>query len=92
MRRERDLDTDGGTPWKSLWERVPGRVNLRDVTLRDGLQSENIVMDLEDKLSLAEKILHAGIREMEVTAFVHPGKVPAMADAERLWRALPRRA
>jgi len=91
MRRERDLDTDGGTPQKSLWERVPARANLRDVTLRDGLQSENIVMGLEDKLALAERMIDAGIREMEVTAFVHPGKVPAMADAERLWQALPKR-
>jgi hydroxymethylglutaryl-CoA lyase len=66
-------------------------VTLRDVTLRDGLQSESLVLDLSDKLSLAEAIVGAGIREMEVAAFVHPGKVPAMADAERLWQALPRR-
>lgn len=70
---------------------VPSRVNLRDVTLRDGLQSESMVLDLPDKLSLVEAIVEAGIREMEVTAFVHPGKVPAMADAERLWQELPRR-
>jgi hydroxymethylglutaryl-CoA lyase len=75
-----------------LWGLVPSRVNLRDVTLRDGLQSESLVLDLQDKLSLTELIIEAGIREMEVTAFVHPGKVPAMADAERLWKALPRRA
>ena len=76
---------------EGLWALVPSRVNLRDVTLRDGLQSESIVMDLQDKLSLTEVMIDAGIREMEVTAFVHPGKVPAMADAERLWQALPRR-
>jgi hydroxymethylglutaryl-CoA lyase len=76
---------------EGLWALVPSRVNLRDVTLRDGLQSESIVMDLQDKLSLMEVMIDAGIREMEVTAFVHPGKVPAMADAERLWQALPRR-
>ena len=76
---------------RSLWRLVPSRVNLRDVTLRDGLQSESIVMDLRNKLSLAGVMIDAGIREMEVTAFVHPGKVPAMADAERLWQELPRR-
>jgi hydroxymethylglutaryl-CoA lyase len=75
---------------EGLWALVPSRVNLRDVTLRDGLQSERFVMGLPDKLSLAEAMIEAGIREMEVTAFVHPGKVPAMADAERLWQALPR--
>lgn len=65
-------------------------MHLRDVTLRDGLQSEEIVMALEDKVALASGMIAAGIRELEVTAFVHPGKVPAMADAERLWAALPR--
>ena len=61
------------------------------MTLRDGLQSENIVMALEDKVALARAMIAAGIRELEVTAFVHPGKVPAMADAEKLWRELPER-
>jgi hydroxymethylglutaryl-CoA lyase len=75
----------------SLWREVPSKVNLRDVTLRDGLQSEQIVMPLEDKVALAGTMIDAGIRELEVTAFVHPGKVPAMADAERLWQMLPRR-
>jgi hydroxymethylglutaryl-CoA lyase len=75
-----------------LWDLVPSTVRLRDVTLRDGLQSESIVMDLGDKVSLARLMIDAGIREMEVTAFVHPEKVPAMADAERLYQELPRRS
>ena len=75
-----------------LWRLVPSKVNLRDVTLRDGLQSESIVLDLGDKVSLARVMIDAGIPEMEVTAFVHPEKVPAMADAERLWQELPRRS
>ena len=91
MGRREGLSADGEAREESLWRMVPSRVNLRDVTLRDGLQSESIVMDLRDKLSLAEAMIDAGIRQMEVTAFVHPGKVPAMADAERLWQALPRR-
>jgi hydroxymethylglutaryl-CoA lyase len=75
-----------------LWDLVPSTVRLRDVTLRDGLQSESIVIDLGDKVSLARLMIDAGIREMEVTAFVHPEKVPAMADAERLCQELPRRS
>jgi hydroxymethylglutaryl-CoA lyase len=91
MGRKKDPSAESGARGGGLWRMVPSRVNLRDVTLRDGLQSESIVMDLRDKLSLAEAMVDAGIREMEVTAFVHPGKVPAMADAERLWQALPKR-
>ena len=91
MGRKEGLSTERGGQGGSLWRLVPSRVNLRDVTLRDGLQSEDMLMSLEDKVALAERMIGAGIREMEVTAFVHPDKVPAMADAERLWRALPRR-
>lgn len=91
MGRKKDPSAETGARGGSLWRMVPSRVNLRDVTLRDGLQSESIVMDLQDKLSLTGVMIDAGIREMEVTAFVHPGKVPAMADAERIWQALPRR-
>jgi hydroxymethylglutaryl-CoA lyase len=67
----------------------PAQVFLRDVTLRDGLQSEEILVSVADKTSLIEKILAAGIRELEVTSFVSPKRVPAMADAEELWKALP---
>jgi len=91
MGRKEDLSAERGARGGSLWRLVPSEVKLRDVTLRDGLQSEDIVMGLEDKVALARVMIDAGIREMEVTAFVHPGKVPAMADAERLWQALPRR-
>ena len=67
---------------------VPSKVALRDVTLRDGLQSESIRLDLRQKISLAKGIRDSGIRELEITAFVHPDRVPAMADAEELWAAL----
>jgi hydroxymethylglutaryl-CoA lyase len=91
MGRKEDSSTEDGRQGRDLWGLVPSKVNLRDVTLRDGLQSEDIVMGLEDKIALARVMVAAGIRELEVTAFVHPGKVPAMADAEQLWRELPRR-
>lgn len=73
-------------------DRLPGKVHLRDVTLRDGLQSEKVLVDTGDKIRLVEKILAAGVRELEVASFVNPKRVPAMADAEALWKALPVRA
>ena len=91
MARKQDLSAERGARGKGLWQLVPSRVNLRDVTLRDGLQSEELVMAMQDKVSLANLMIDAGILEMEVTAFVHPRKVPAMADAEMLWQGLPKR-
>jgi len=56
---------------------------LRDVTLRDGLQDEAPVTT-EAKLGLFDALVAAGIRDLELTSFVRPDRVPAMADAEEM--------
>ena len=58
-------------------------VLLRDVTLRDGLQDEAPVPTAA-KVALFEALVAAGIRDLELTSFVRPDRVPAMADAEEL--------
>lgn len=58
-------------------------VVLRDVTLRDGLQDEAPVSTAA-KLELFEALVAAGIRDLELTSFVRPDRVPAMADAEEI--------
>ena len=63
-------------------------VLLRDVTLRDGLQDEAPVATVK-KLELYEALVAAGIRDLELTSFVRPDRVPAMADAEDLVAATP---
>lgn len=56
---------------------------LRDVTLRDGLQDEAPVSTAA-KLALFEAIVAAGVIDLELTSFVRPDRVPAMADAGEL--------
>jgi len=63
--------------------RLPSTVILRDVSLRDGLQDEASV-STDAKLAIFEALLAAGVRDLEVTSFVRPDRVPAMADAEAL--------
>lgn len=62
------------------------RLHVRDVTLRDGLQDERPV-PLARKLAVFESLLGAGITDLELTSFVRPDRVPAMADAEELCAA-----
>jgi hydroxymethylglutaryl-CoA lyase len=57
-------------------------VTVVDVTLRDGFQNEPKPVSTRDKLRLAEKLVQAGIKEIQATSFVHPQWVPQMADAE----------
>jgi hydroxymethylglutaryl-CoA lyase len=61
----------------------PTHVDIRDVSLRDGLQIEDPI-PLSAKLELLAAVAATGVREMEATAFVSPSKVPALADAAEL--------
>src|SRR5829696_6733522 len=63
--------------------RLPAHVDIRDVSLRDGLQIEEPI-PLPAKLELLAAVAATGVREMEATAFVSPSKVPALADAAEL--------
>ncbi len=65
-------------------------INIVEVGPRDGLQSESTVVPTATKVVLINRLVAAGIRRLEVTAFVHPKKVPQMADADALLAALPR--
>lgn len=58
-------------------------VMMRDVTLRDGLQDESPI-PTEHKLVIFEALAASGVQELELTSFVRPDRVPAMADAEAL--------
>jgi len=53
-----------------------------DVTARDGLQNEPVPVPTRDKLALIEKLIQAGVSDIQATSFVHPKWVPQMADAE----------
>ena len=66
-------------------------VTVMEVSPRDGLQNEDALLDTEAKLELIERALQAGCRRIEATSFVHPKKVPQMADAEAVCAGLPQR-
>lgn len=68
---------------------LPAKVDIREVSLRDGLQIEQPI-PLEAKLELLAAIAATGVREVEATAFVSPSKVPALADAPELAAELHR--
>jgi len=67
------------------------RVEMVEVSPRDGLQNEPGFFPTVDKIELITRALVAGVRRIEVASFVHPGRVPQMADAEAVVAALPKR-
>ena len=64
-------------------------IDLREVGLRDGLQLEAPI-PTEAKLEILEAVAATGVRRVEVTSFVSPKAVPALADAADVVAALDR--
>lgn len=62
-------------------------VRIYEVGPRDGLQNEATAIPLETKLAFIERLVTAGLREIEATSFVSPKAIPQLADADAL---LPR--
>jgi hydroxymethylglutaryl-CoA lyase len=67
----------------------PRSVSIIEVGPRDGLQSEPEILPTGTKIEFIRRAVDAGIRRLEVTSFVHPKRVPQMADAEDVIRGLP---
>ena len=68
---------------------LPARIDIREVGMRDGLQLEAPV-PLAGKLAMLEAIVATGVRRVEVTSFVSPKAVPALADADEVAAQLHR--
>ena len=66
------------------------RIEIVEVGPRDGLQNTDTLVDTPTKVTLIERMLDAGITRIEAVSFVHPGRVPQMADAEEVMTAVPR--
>jgi len=68
---------------------LPSAVDVREVGMRDGLQLEAPV-PLSAKLEMLEALVATGVRRIEVTSFVSPKAVPALADADQVAAELSR--
>ena len=62
----------------------PDRVTVREVGLRDGLQSITRILPTEHKKQWILAAYEAGVREIEVGSFVPPKLLPQLADTAEL--------
>jgi hydroxymethylglutaryl-CoA lyase len=58
---------------------------IHEVGLRDGLQMERQVVPLEHKIKWIKNLIEAGVDIIQVGSFVHPEKIPQMADTDKLF-------
>lgn len=64
------------------------RIVIHEVGPRDGLQMEKQVVPIEKKEAWIRGVMDAGADIVQVGSFVHPEKVPQMADTDELFRRL----
>jgi len=67
---------------------MSARVEIFEVGPRDGLQNERVILSTADKLEFVRRLLGAGLKSIEVGAFVRPDRVPQMADSDALFAAI----
>ena len=69
--------------WK-IFPRMPKKVTIGDITVRDGFQHEEKFVSTEAKKFYLEELIFAGCRNIEVTNLGNPNSMPQFRDAENL--------
>ncbi len=67
---------------------LPSAVSLVEVGPRDGLQNEPVVLDSETRCQFARQLAACGLKRIEAGSFVHPQRVPQMADSDQVLQGL----
>jgi hydroxymethylglutaryl-CoA lyase len=70
--------------------RYPRNVRIVEVGPRDGLQNEASFVSVEDKVSLIEGLVNAGLTSVEAGSFVSPKWVPQMDGTTQVFERLTR--
>jgi hydroxymethylglutaryl-CoA lyase len=63
---------------------LPGRISVREVGPRDGLQNEDPV-PASAKIALIDQLATTGVSRIEAVSFVKAEAIPQMADADEVW-------
>ncbi len=69
--------------WK-IFPRMPKKVTIGDITVRDGFQHEEKFISTRAKKFYLDELIFAGCRDIEVTNLGNPYLMPQFEDAEEL--------
>ena len=66
----------------------PNAVKIVEVGPRDGLQNEDVSLDIATKVELIERLASCGLKNIEAGSFVSPKWVPQMAGSDEVFNQL----
>src|SRR5690606_21160495 len=79
-----------GRQVRELAEMTKSPLFVHEVGPRDGLQNEPCFVPTAQKIELIDALSQTGVSKIEVTSFVSPRAIPALADAEAVMRGIKR--
>ena len=68
--------------------KMPRKVRLGDITIRDGFQHEEIWIPTEAKIYYLQEMAFAGVKHMEATNLGNPRIMPQFKDAEEVLKGI----
>jgi hydroxymethylglutaryl-CoA lyase len=71
-----------------VFKRMPKKVNIGDITIRDGFQHEEHFIPTRAKTFYLQELAFAGVKRMEVTNLGDPRNMPQFEDAEELLKSV----
>src|SRR3546814_12502570 len=69
----------------------PTRVVINEDGPREGFQIESATIPTDHKVELIDALSETELQEIQIASFVHPKRVPGMADAEEVVRLVKMR-
>ena len=69
---------------------LPSQVNIVEVGPRDGFQNEAQFIPTDKKVEVVNALSRTGLKNIQVTSFVHPQAIPQLADAEEVMSRIDR--
>lgn len=75
----------------AAWAGAGRRIHMQEVGPRDGLQAQCMFVPTVEKIALIDALSRTGVAKIEVSAFVSPAAIPALADAAEVMRGIERR-
>ena len=68
----------------------PSQVTIVEVGPRDGFQNEKQFIPTDKKIEIINALSRTGLKNIQVTSFVHPKAIPQLADAEEVMSRIDR--
>ena len=66
------------------------KIRFFEVGPRDGLQNEEAIVDTSSRVEMIQRLVKAGVKDVEIGSFVHPKWVPQMAGTDEVAKRLTR--